>query len=80
MGRLGRQGFLLIKREFNYPGYRRFFSLAAGIFVVGRRPKPRAAKRREKPQRFFARVTIKTRQKPETALEKTLAPRVETVP
>ena len=25
-----------------YPGYQRFFSRAAGIFGVGRRPKPRA--------------------------------------
>ena len=41
-----------------YPGYQRVFSRAAGIFGVGRRPKPRAAK------------------KPETALEKSLAPRV----
>ena len=32
-----------------YPGYQRFFSRAAGIFRVGRRPKPRAAKPREKP-------------------------------
>ena len=32
-------------------------------------------RRREK--KLFARVTIKTWQKPETALEKTLAPRVE---
>ena len=40
----------------------------AGIVGVGRRPKPRAAR--------GARVTIKTRQKPETALEKSLAPRV----
>ena len=49
-----------------YPGYQRFFSRAAGIFGVGRRPKPEAA-----------RVTIKTWQKPETALEKSLAPRVQ---
>ena len=33
----------------SYPGYQRFFSRAAGIFGVGRRPKPRAAKPREKP-------------------------------
>ena len=32
-----------------YPGYQRFFSPWAGIFRVGRRPKPRAAKPREKP-------------------------------
>ena len=51
-----------------YPGYQRFFSRAAGIFGVGRRPKPRAA-----------RVTIKTWQKPETALEKSLAPRVHLI-
>ena len=36
-----------------YPGYQRFFSRAAGIFGVDRRPKPRVAK-------LFARVTIKT--------------------
>ena len=65
-----------------YPGYQRFFSREAGIFggfsvlaegrhVFGRRPKPRAAKPREK------RVTIKTWQKPETTLEKSLAPRVD---
>ena len=44
-----------------YPGYQRFFSRAAGIFGVGR---------------SHERVTIKTSQKPETALEKSLAPRV----
>ena len=31
-----------------YPGYQRFFSREVGIFGVGRRPKPRAAKPREK--------------------------------
>ena len=41
------------KTRLDYPGYHRFFSRAAGIFGVGRRPKPRAAK-------LFARVTIKT--------------------
>ena len=46
-----------------YAGYQRFFSRAAGIFGVGRRP-------------THLRVTIKTWQKPETALEKSLAPRV----
>ena len=50
----------------------RFFSPAAGIFGVGRRPKPRAAKPREKTRGS----PIKTWQKPETALEKSLAPRV----
>ena len=35
--------------SFHYPGYQRFFSRAAGSFGVGRRPKPRAAKPREKP-------------------------------
>ena len=35
-----------------FPGYKRFFSLAAGIFDVGRRPKPR--------EKRFARITIKT--------------------
>ena len=34
---------------FLYPGHQRFFSRAAGIFGVGRRPKARAAKPREKP-------------------------------
>ena len=52
-----------------YPGYQRFFPPAAGIFGVGRRPKTEAARKN-------ARVTIKTYQKPETALEKSLAPRV----
>ena len=47
-----------------------FRCLAEGRHIFGRRPKPRAAKRGE------ARVTIKTWQKPETALEKSLAPRV----
>ena len=28
--------------SYAYPGYQRFFSRAAGIFGVGRRPKPRA--------------------------------------
>ena len=49
-----------------YHRYERFFSRAAGIFGVCRRSKPRAAKR----------LTIKTWQKPETTLEKSLAPRV----
>ena len=40
--------------------------LPEGRHIFGRRPKPRAAKR----------VTIKTWQKPETALEKSLPPRV----
>ena len=53
-------------RNFFYPGYQRFFSRAAGIFGVGRRPKPRGAK-----------LTIKTWQKPETALGKSLAPGVQ---
>ena len=43
-----------------------FSVLAEGRHIFGRRPKPRAAKR----------VTIKTWQKPETELEKSLAPRV----
>ena len=30
----------------SYPGYQRLFSRTAGIFGAGRRPKPRAAKRR----------------------------------
>ena len=49
------------------------FLACGGIFGVGRRPKPRAAKLGEK---LFARFTIKNWQKPETALEKSLAPRV----
>ena len=56
-----------------YPGCQRFFSRSVGIkgpHILGRRPKPRAAK-------LFARVTIKTWNKPETALEKSLAPRVD---
>ena len=56
--------------HFFYPGYQRFFSRAArefsvlpeGRHIFDRRPKPR--------------VTIKTWKKPETALEKSLAPRV----
>ena len=55
-----------------YPGYQRFFSPAARIFGVGRRPKPRAAKPSEK----MHGSPIKTGQKPETALEKSLAPTV----
>ena len=46
--------------------------LAARIFGVGRRPKPRAAKPSEKTHGLL----IKTWQKPETALEKSLAPTV----
>ena len=44
-----------------YPGYQRFFSRAVGIFGVGRRP---------------THLRPKTWQKPETALEKSLASRV----
>ena len=40
--------FSLSQRDYNYPGYQRSFSRAAGIFGVGRRSKPRAAKPREK--------------------------------
>ena len=36
------------RHDYDYPGYQRSFSRAAGIFGVGRRPKPRAAKPREK--------------------------------
>ena len=36
---------LLAMYKRTYPGYQRFFSRAAGIFGVGRRPKPRAAQR-----------------------------------
>ena len=35
---------LATERERHYPGYQRFFSPAAGIFGVGRRPKPRAVR------------------------------------
>ena len=79
--------FSCIESLCTYTGYQRFFSRAAGIFVsrvrrefsvlaegrhiFGLRPKPRAAKPREN-----SRVTMKTWQKPETALEKSLAPRV----
>ena len=59
---LGTRGFSRVRREFSV--------LAEVRHIFGRRPKPRAAK-------LFARVTIKTSQKPETALEKSLAPRVE---
>ena len=62
---LGTRGFSRVRREFSV--------LAEGRHIFGRRPRPRAAKPREK---LFARVTIKTWQKPETALEKSLAPRV----
>ena len=48
---------------------REFSVLAEGRQIFGCRPRPRAAK-------LFARVTIKTWQKPETELEKYLAPRV----
>ena len=52
-------------------GYQRFFSRAVGIFGVGRRPTH---------VRPYAEATsIKTWQKPETALEKSLAPRVAKV-
>ena len=62
---LGTRGFSRVRWEFSV--------LAEGRHIFGRRPKPRAAKLREK---LFARVTIKTWQKTETALEKSLAPRV----
>ena len=52
-----------------YPGYKRFFSSAAGIFGVGRRP-TRRPKRRPKPRERLDR-------KPETALAKSLSPRKE---
>ena len=54
---------LIYLHEKRYIGYQRFFSRAAGIFGVGRR--------------LFALVTVKTWQKPETALARSLAPRVE---
>ena len=46
---LGTRGFSRVQREFSV--------LAEGRHIFGRRPKPRAAKPREK---LFARVTIKT--------------------
>ena len=60
---LGTRGFSRVRREFSV--------LAEGRHVFGRKPKPG-----EKLFALFARVTIKTLQKPETALEKSLAPRV----
>ena len=57
---LGTRGFSRVRREFSV--------WAEGRHIFGRRPKPR--------EKLFARVTIKTWQKPETALEKSLAPRV----
>ena len=53
-----------------YRGYQRFFSRAAGIFGVGRRPTHLSRRC------VGLRVTIQTWQKPETALEKSVAPRV----
>ena len=35
------RNLFLVEQAFVYPGYQRFFSRAAGIFGVGRRPKPR---------------------------------------
>ena len=57
----------------HYSGYQSFFSCATGIFGVGRRPThlPPWAEATS-----FAQVTVKTLQKPETALEKSLAPKV----
>ena len=62
------------RKNDTYPGYQRLFSRTAGFSVLnegwhifGRRPKPRAA------------ITIKNWQKPETALEKSLAPRVNDI-
>ena len=50
---LGTRGFSRVRREVSV--------LAEGRHVFGRRPKPRAAKPREKPLvPIFARVTIKT--------------------
>ena len=68
--------------QFLYPGYQRFFSRvwrgassAAGRHVFSLRSKTRAAKPREK---TFSRGSLfKTWQKPETAHEKSLAPRVQ---
>ena len=58
---LGTRGFSRVRWEFSV--------LAEGRHIFGRRPKP--------PEKLFARVTIKTWQKPETALEKSLASRVD---
>ena len=60
---LGTRGFSRVRREVSM--------LAEGRHVFGHRPKPR--------EKLFARITIKTWQKPETVLEKSLAPRVSKV-
>ena len=57
---------LLLNFVLGYPGYQRFFSRAAGIFGFGRRADTSSAVGR----------SHERRQKPETALEKSLAPRV----
>ena len=56
-----------------YPGYQRFFSRAAENFQCGLKADTSSAVGRS---HEHTQVTIKTRQKPETALEKSLAPRV----
>ena len=59
------------RHDYDYPGYQRSFSRAAGIFGVGlgvgRRPKPR--------EKSFRAGHCKDLTEPETALEKCLAPR-----
>ena len=50
--------------------------ISEGRLIFGCRPKARTAEPREKSSRRFARVTRKTSQKTETALEKSLAPSV----
>ena len=60
--------------------HQRFFLCAAGIsesrLIFGCRPKARTAKPREISSRLSALVTIKTCQKTETVLEKSLAPSI----
>ena len=61
----------------NYPGYQRFFLACGGNFRCWPKADTSSAVGRSNERRsHFARVTIKTWQKPETALEKSLAPRV----
>ena len=62
LSRLRRESHTLGSRGFSRVRWE-FSVLAKGQHIFGRRPKPRA-------------VSIKTWQKPETALEKSLAPRV----
>ena len=70
----------LPKLEFHYPGYQMFFLCVVGIFVVGQKATHfgrLVGRSHERQTCEKKRVTIKTWQKPETTLEKSLAPRVE---